>query len=126
MKAAKSETRTPREATSASRNFITPDVNIYETKDGYVLEAEMPGVNKNTLEITLEGGELTILGRRKLDIPNAEVLLRESSEADFRRVFELDPEIDTAKITAQIEQGLLTVHLPKAERAKPRRIEVTD
>ena len=108
----------------AERPFVAPDVNIYETDDGYVLQAEMPGVTKQGLEITLEGNTLTFVGRRDDDHVEGSVLYRESRGANYRRVFELDPAIDTAKISAEIRQGVLTLTLPKAERVKPRRIEI--
>jgi HSP20 family protein len=107
-------------------NFVTPEVNIYENRDGYLLEAEMPGVNKNGLEITLEGTEITITGRRQAETRSGELLFSERSQADYRRVFELDPAIDTAKISARMEQGVLTLTLPKSEKVKPRKIVVTD
>jgi HSP20 family protein len=105
------------------RPTVSPKVNIIETKDGYVLEAEMPGVGKEGLEISLEDNELTITGRRQPESA-ANLLYRESQPADYRRVFELDPSIETGKISAQIEQGILTLTLPKAEKIKPRRIAV--
>lgn len=108
------------------QNFVTPEVNIFETKNGYVLEAEMPGVTKDGLDITLEGNQLTIVGRREKDELKAEALYRESSKADYRRVFELDPAIDTAKIDAKVEQGVLTIQLPKSERVKPRKLTIND
>ncbi len=104
--------------------YIAPNVNIFETKDGYVMQAEMPGVNKDGLDITLEGDEITILGRRNPETVSGELLFRESNSADYRRVFELDPAIDASKISAKIEQGVVTVTLPKSERVKPRRITV--
>jgi HSP20 family protein len=113
-------------AQSNARNYITPDVNIFETKDGYVLQAEIPGVTRAGLDISLENNELTIVGRRTPADVKAELLHRESSGADYRRVFELDPAIDTAKIDAKVEQGLLTIHLPKSERVKPRKVTVSD
>src|SRR6266404_1740230 len=121
-------TKEPRVTTDHAQRqeFISPEVNIFETKDGYVLESEMPGVSKNGLEITLEGNELTIVGHRSTERVNGEALVRESRVADYRRVFELDPAIDTAKISARIEQGLLTLTLPKSERVKPRKIPVND
>lgn len=109
---------------TAERQFVAPDVNIYEMPDGYVLEAEMPGVPKNGIEITLEGNTLTFLGRRREQEIKGTALYRESRPADFRRVFELDPAIDTEKIEAEMKQGLLVLKLPKAERVKPRRIEI--
>jgi HSP20 family protein len=113
-----------REGTARPLNYVTPEVNIFETKDGYVLEAEMPGVSKDGLEITLEGNEITIIGRRQPEILKADVLYRESRPADYRRVFELDPAIDSAKISAKIDQGVLTLLLPKAEKVKPKKISV--
>jgi HSP20 family protein len=106
--------------------YVAPDVNIFETKDGYVLEAEMPGVNKSGLEISLEGNEITITGRRETAAASGEPLFRERRPADYRRVFELDPAIDSSKIEARIEQGMLTLILPKSERVKPRKIAVND
>ena len=106
--------------------YIAPEVNIFETKDGYVLEAEMPGVNKAGLEITLEGSQIAIVGRRTRDMVNGESFLRERQFADFRRVFELDPAIDTSKISAKMDQGVLTLTLPKSERVKPRKIAISE
>ncbi len=112
--------------TSANeRGHLVPQVNIVETKDSFVLEAEMPGVSKNGLEVLLEGNELTIVGRRQFGVPGAEPVYRESSPRDFRREFVLDPSIDTSKLSATIEQGVLTVTLPKTEKVKPRKIQVT-
>lgn len=107
-------------------DYVAPEVNIFETKDGYVLEAEMPGVSKDGLEITLEGNEITIIGRRNPETASGETLYRERTMSDFRRVFELDPAIDTAKVSARMEQGVLTLTLPKSERVKPRKITVAD
>jgi len=105
------------------RPYVSPNVNIVETKDGYILEAEMPGVAKDGLEISLEENVLTITGRRLPD-PTASLLYRESARVDYRRVFELDPSIENGKINARIDQGILTLTLPKAEKVKPRRITV--
>jgi len=105
--------------------YLVPQVNIVETKDSLVLEAEMPGVSKEGLEVLLEGNELAIVGRRQTGVPGAEPVYRESSPRDFRREFVLDPSIDTSKLSATIEQGMLTVTLPKTEKVKPRKIQVT-
>ena len=106
--------------------FVAPEVNIFETQEGYILEAEMPGVNKDGLEITTAGNEITIVGRRMGEASSGEPLFRERSTADFRRVFELDPAIDTSKIAAKMQQGVLTLTLPKSEEVKPRKIPVAD
>jgi len=116
------KTRTDRDPSTIQ--YVAPEVNIVETKDGYVLEAEMPGVSKKGLEITLEGNEITITGHRQVEEIGGEALLRESRVADFRRVFELDPAIDTSKINARMDQGVLTLTLPKSEKVKPRKITV--
>jgi HSP20 family protein len=108
------------------RRYVPPRVDITETKDGYVLEAEMPGVNKDGIEIALEGNELTIAGRRQEQPPALEVVCRESSGHDYRRTFVLDVTIDTSKIEAKIENGILRLSLPKAEEVKPRKIVVTE
>jgi HSP20 family protein len=115
------ESRTTNDRT---QQFVSPEVNIYETQDGYVLEAEMPGVSKDGLEITLEGTEITIIGRRQVEPLPGEALFHESHNLDYRRVFELDTTIDTAKVSARVDQGVLTLSLPKSERVKPRRISV--
>lgn len=106
------------------RGWLQPQVNIVETKDGFVLEAEMPGVSKDGLEILLEGNELTILGRRHQAVEGTQAVYRESYDSDFRRSFELDPTIDTGRISARMENGVLYLDLPKAERVKPRKITV--
>ena len=108
----------------SSARFASPEVNIFETKDGYVLEAEMPGVGKDGLEVTVEGNELTIVGRRSQETVTGEALFCERQRYDFRRVFELDPAIDTGKVSAKMEQGILTLTLPKSERVKPRKINI--
>lgn len=106
------------------QEFIAPEVNIYQTRDGYMLEAEMPGVSKDGLEIMLEGNELTIVGHRRYQSPGGDRLISECRFASFKRVFELDPAIDTSKISAKVDQGILTLTLPKSEQVKPRRITV--
>jgi len=109
-----------------NKEFVSPEVNIFETKDGYVVEAEMPGVRKDGLEITLEGNEITIVGHRHQEPLSGKPLFRECLDLDYRRVFELDPAIDTSKISARMDQGVLTLTLPKSEKVKPRKIAVDD
>ena len=104
--------------------FVAPDVNIYETEDGYILQADMPGVTKDGVEITLEGNTLTFTGRRHEEAISGSVLYRETRGLNYRRAFELDPAIDTRRISAEMRQGVLTLTLPKAEHVKPRRIEI--
>jgi len=108
------------------RGYVTPEVNIFEMPDSYVLQAEVPGVKKEGLEITVDENVLTLVGRRThpTETP-ADLLYRESREADFRRSFELDRTIDTGRIGAKLDQGILTVTLPKVEKAKPRQVTVS-
>jgi HSP20 family protein len=121
--AQKDERQVSTSAAEDVTNYVAPGVNIVESNDGYVLEAEMPGVPKEGLDISVEGNVLTLVGRRG-SAPTGTSLYRESRAADFRRVFELDPSIDSGKINARIEQGILTLNLPKAEKVKPRKITV--
>jgi len=107
-----------------NRPYVSPDVNIFESDTGFTLEAEMPGVTRDALEVTLEGNSLTLVGHRTDGLPPGNVLYRESRPADYRRAFELDPSIDGKKIRAQMNQGVLILELPKTEAVKPRRIAV--
>lgn len=120
------ETRPATPERAQTVQYVVPDVNIYETKDGYELEAEMPGVNKDGLEITLEGNEITITGHRANEVAPGETLFRERHGASYRRVFDLDPAIDTARISARMNQGVLFLTLPKSEAVKPRKIVVSE
>jgi HSP20 family protein len=122
----KPETTTPAQSQGARPNYLTPLANIVETKDGYLLEAEMPGVNKEGLEITVDNGELVIAGHRGELKSMGELIYGETRRWDYRRAFELDPSIDTTKIVAKMENGVLRLQLPKAESVKPRKIAVTD
>jgi HSP20 family protein len=104
--------------------FAAPDVNIYETDKNFVLQAELPGVGKDGLEVTLEGRTLTFTGRRAETVTRGTPLYRETRPLNWRRSFELDPSIDADRAVAEIQQGVLTLTLPKAERVQPRRIEI--
>jgi HSP20 family protein len=104
--------------------FAVPRASVVESGDGYTLQVEMPGVNKEGLEISVENNELTITGRRSMPNIEGTILHRESRVENYRRSFELDPSIDTGKISAKIEQGVVMLHLPKAEHVKPRKINV--
>lgn len=105
--------------------YVTPAVEIYEDADGYTIEAELPGVAKDGVHVTVENGELNFTGVKRFR-PAGTRIYGEVAHADYRRVFDLDPSVDTAKITAKMEQGLLVLRLPKAQDKKPRSISVTD
>jgi HSP20 family protein len=110
----------------ARTHYLAPLVNIVESHDGYELQAEMPGVAKSGLEVTVENGQLIIVGRRARYESPGVLLHGESRDYDFRRAFEIDPSIDAARISAKLDQGVLTLQLPKAEAVKPRKIVVTE
>jgi HSP20 family protein len=121
----KPQTGTPATTDAQRVAYVSPATHIYREADGsYVLEAEMPGVGKSGIEMWVENGELTIQGHRKPLGEKGTAMLREIRDADYRRVFELDAEIDVGRIGAAIEQGILRITLPLAERVKPRVIKV--
>lgn len=105
--------------------YVTPAAVIHADADGYTIEAEMPGVTKEGVHVTVENGELVFTGSKATE-PAGTRLYGETSRADYRRVFDLDPAVDTDKITASMEQGVLVLRLPKAQDKKPRRITVGD
>lgn len=108
-----------------TEQFITPAATVSENADAYLLELEMPGVNKDGLEISVENNELSIVGRRSTPVVEGTLIHRESRRNNYRRLFEIDPSIDTGKIVARMNQGVVTLTLPKAEEVKPRRIAVS-
>ena len=108
-----------------TEQFIAPPASVTEAGDGYRLEVEMPGVNKEGIEISIDNNELTIVGRRSLPTVDGTLIHHESRPENFRRAFEIDPSIDSNKISAKIDQGLVTLTLPKAEHVKPRKIAVS-
>jgi HSP20 family protein len=118
------ENRSSNGERQATEQFIAPAAAVLENADGYTLEVEMPGVSKENLEMWVENNELTILGRRAIPSVEGTLIHRESRPENFRRSFEIDPSIDAAKISAKIEQGVVTLILPKAEQVKPRKIAV--
>jgi HSP20 family protein len=119
-------TTNEKEASASAQKieYATPRANITETKDGFVLTAEMPGVRKEKVEISVENDELVVIGRRSEIPQQGEVLYRETRPLDFRRALVLDSSIDATKINARMEQGVLRVHLPKTEAVKPRTIKI--
>lgn len=103
----------------------TPDVDIIERQDSIVVTADMPGVDENTVDITLEKNVLSLYGKVDADAPEKLRLLHaEYGIGDYKRVFTLSGEIDRDKIRATVKNGVLKVLLPKAEAAKTRKIEV--
>jgi len=104
--------------------YYTPRVDIYETTDEVVLQCDMPGVKPQDLDVRFEKGELTLSGKVQARPAPAEFLRDEYGVGDFYRSFTIGSEIDADKIAAQCRDGVLTVHLPKPEKLKPKRIAV--
>ncbi|PYL56142.1 MAG: heat-shock protein Hsp20 [Verrucomicrobia bacterium] len=105
--------------------FVAPSASVLEEGDGYVLQVEMPGVHKEGLEISIENNELTIIGRRSLPTVESTLIHHESRRENYRRTFELDPSINSDKIGAKVDHGVVTLTLPKAEHVRPRKISVS-
>jgi HSP20 family molecular chaperone IbpA len=112
-----------REDTRAHERYITPPVDIFETKDGLTVVADLPGVEQKALDIRVADGILTLQGRTTHVAPGTPVE-REYELLNFYRQFELPEEVDSEKIAAELKHGVLTLHLPKKEKAKPRMVEV--
>ena len=108
-----------------TEQFIAPPASVTESAEGYMLEIEMPGVKKDGLDISVENNELNVIGRRSLPAVEGALIHHESRPENFRRKFEIDPSIDAEKISAKIDQGLVTLTLPKAEHVKPRKITIS-
>ena len=102
--------------------YITPLVDVQSTPESVVLRAEMAGVNKGGIEISVEDGNLILVGHRQTLNVSGDPIYLERRPVHYRRVYELDPSIDTDKITARVEDGILTVTLPKSEKVKPKKI----
>ena len=108
-----------------SKKLYTPAVDIVEGKDSLYLVADMPGVNENSVDITLEKNVLTIYGTVEPEIPeNHRLVSSEYGIGDYQRTFTLSDEIDREKIEASVKNGVLRLTLPKAEAAKTRKIPV--
>ncbi|HWP58953.1 MAG TPA: Hsp20/alpha crystallin family protein [Candidatus Acidoferrales bacterium] len=112
-----------REVTRSRERYIAPPVDIYETNEGLVLMADLPGVAKENLDVRVENDTLTIRGIASHKAPGSPIY-REYELANFFRQFELGEKVDQGRISAELKHGVLMLSLPKAQEAKPRRIEV--
>ena len=111
------------ESTRNQERYVAPPVDIYETRDGLVVLADLPGVAQEALDVRVDNNVLTIRGHARHVVPG-EVTYREYELVNFFRQFELSDKVDQGRITADLKCGVLTLNLPKAEEAKPRQIEV--
>lgn len=114
---------TPAVAEKDRGALIAPAVDIFENDDALTLVADLPGVSKEQLELGIDRQVLTIEGR--LDRAEEGVLYREFGGNGFYRRFHLPDNLDLNQTAAELKDGVLTLRLPKAASAKPRRIEVT-
>ncbi len=105
---------------------LTPAADIYDADDELVVELEVPGFGENELEIEVSNHTLTVKGERKEEKETKEkaLRLRERLETTFERSFVLPIEADSEHLTATYGKGVLTLHVPKAVRAAPRKIEI--
>lgn len=102
----------------------TPRVDIAESSDEMLLFADMPGVEQGNLDLRFDNGQLIIEGRVAPRYADETFLCAEYGIGDFYRAFSINEDIDAEKISAELKNGVLTVHLPKTEALKPRKIEV--
>jgi HSP20 family protein len=113
------------ERTRARRCFV-PRTDIYEVGDDIHVVADMPGVDDKSIDITLERNVLTINGYVEPDYPdNYQLAYAEYDVGDYQRSFRLSDDIDREGIEATVKDGVLRLHLPKADTAKARKISVT-
>lgn len=112
-------------AEASERMLFKPPIDIYESDDGLVLLADLPGVAVETLELQVQDNKLTLFGRVKRPVgDDAQLRHGEYHEGDFLRSFILSDEVDYDRISATLNNGVLKVVLPQAPKAEPRRIQV--
>jgi HSP20 family molecular chaperone IbpA len=113
------------QAVSQTRFVFTPPIDIYETDEGLILQADLPGVSLDTLELQVQDNKLTLFGRVQPHVPeSAQPVHQEFEVGDFLRSFILSGEIDHERISATLNHGVLKVILPRMPRTEPRRIQV--
>jgi HSP20 family protein len=118
----KTEPKAP--ATREESRVLAPPVDIFETPDALIVIADLPGVSKETVEIRVENDLLTIKGAG-VTAGKGDTIRQEFELRDYYRQFQLGEQIDQEKIAADMKHGVLTVRMPKVEKVKPRKIEVT-
>jgi HSP20 family molecular chaperone IbpA len=111
------------EETRADRQ-VAPPVDIYENQDEILLVADMPGVTKDDLQVRIDKDVLVVEGKKSFELPKG-LLNCEIEPCTYTRSFSLPQTIDGDRISAKLELGVLTVHLPKRDSVKPRQIQVT-
>jgi len=123
--ASRTDAATRNEAGQRSDAALMPPVDVIEDSAGITLRADLPGVPKEKLKLQVEAGTLTIEGEVSIAMPEGmEATYAEVSVPRFRRVFTLSKELDTGKVSAEFKHGVLSLRIPKAEHAQPRRIDI--
>lgn len=113
-------------AAFAPRTSPLPALNVWEEEGSFRVEAEVPGLKAEDLEIIVVGGEVTISGTRKNVLPEGMKLHRqERTTGEFKRVLKLQTQLNPAEVTASLHDGVLSITLPKAEETKPRKIAIS-
>ncbi len=106
--------------------FLRPAVDIYEDDKGITLLADLPGVSRDRLDVQVDGNTLAIEGEAAIDTPaNMEALYADVGATRFRRSFTLSNELEMDRISAELKDGVLTLHLPKRAELQPRKIEIS-
>ena len=104
---------------------FTPPIDIFETPDGLVLLADLPGVTLESLELQVQDNKLTLFGRVEAVVPDAGTLIhQEYGVGHYLRSFILSDDVDHERITAKLTNGVLEVVLPRATKTEPRRIQI--
>jgi HSP20 family molecular chaperone IbpA len=109
---------------SDQRPSVAPLCDVYENNEELLVVADVPGVTADALNINLDKGELSIFARRDVSPKDGTFLGVEYRDCDYRRRFAVPSGIDAAKISAELKDGVLWLHLPKSEAQKPRQIAV--
>jgi len=110
---------------AAQQPYMIPPVDVFENDHGITLLADMPGVNRDSLGVRVDGDNLVVEAAVTHASPeNMELIYGEARYAAYRRQFTLSRELDTSRIEAQLKDGVLHLSIPRAEEAKPRRIQV--
>ena len=123
--ASRTDAATRNEAGQRSDAALMPPVDVIEDSTGITLRADLPGVPKDRLKLQVEAGTLTIEGEVSIAMPESmEANYAEVGVPRFRRVFTLSKELDTGKVSAEFKHGVLSLRIPKAEHAQPRRIDI--
>jgi HSP20 family protein len=118
-------TKIKKDAYNNEEYVLVPPVDIYETENELVIKAEMPGVNKEGVNVTLDNNELEISGKINGNLPDKENLkYSEFNLYNYHRKFNVGEIIDRNTLSASLENGILTLTLPKREEVKPKKIEV--